>query len=244
MNEEQNDPIATLIRAAGKRPQVDAERLARVRAAVHDEWRDAVGARRRTRWLAVAAAAVLALVAGAIALIPRDEVFNATVRVEPGARFTVESPTVATLTHGTIYVDVSSPSGVTIRTPFGDVRDIGTKFEVRVSADDIRVRVDEGSVSLRETIAVAGETLTATHTRVERITPPIRLEGQRLDDVLQRVARAKRLTLDWRASASRRSVILHGDVPFTPDEALDAATVAARVVYRIEGDRLVIEEKP
>ena len=38
MNDE-NDPIATLVRLAGRRAEVNADRTARVRAAVAEEWR-------------------------------------------------------------------------------------------------------------------------------------------------------------------------------------------------------------
>ena len=37
---------------------------------------------------------------------------------------------------------------------------------------------------------------------------------------------------------------LHGDVPLTVNEALDAATAAAGVTYRIEGDRLIVRGRP
>jgi ferric-dicitrate binding protein FerR (iron transport regulator) len=253
MNEnEEVDPIASLIRTAGRRPQPDPRQLAAMRAAVHAEWQSEVSRRRRTRWIAGIAAAA-AIVIAVLLIRPHSTTIETagtantvdwngnSLRVEPDARVTLASANVAVLERGTIYVDVKGPR-VTIRTPFGDVHDVGTKFEVRLTDDDVNVRVDEGSVELRGTTAVAGERITATRTAIARNASPILLEGMRLDEALTRVARAKKLTLDWHASPARRAIVLHGDVPFTPDEALDAVTAASGVNVRIDGDRMVVEE--
>lgn len=263
MNDEErnDDPIATLIRAAGKRQQASPVAMARVRAAVESEWRDEVGGRRRTRWMIGAAAAAMLILA--IVFVPRrsTEVLptiettaeaksidwkGRTLRLESGTRVVLVSDNVARLERGTLHFASRGGSSVTIATPFGDVHDIGTEFEVRLSTDDVRVRVSEGLVELRGTTAAAGEMLTATRTAVAKAPAnlPIRLEGMRLDAVLARVAREKNLTLDWHAPAATRSIVLHGDEPFSPDEALDAATAAAGVTARLTDGRLVIEGKP
>lgn len=262
MSEERNDdPIATLIRAAGKRPQIDAEQMARVRAVVHDEWRGEIRRGKTRRWT-VAAAGVAAMLACVLLLVPRrgEKVLEThasethamswngnKLRLDPDTRVVLLTNNTARLERGTIDIATPGPgSNVTIETPFGAVRDIGTQFEVRLSSTDVKVRVREGRVELRGAIASAGEVLTATRTQVARgrIEPElIRLEGMRLDDVLARVAREKELTLHWNAPASYRAVVLRGDVPFTPDEALDAATAAAGVTWRVAGKRLVIEER-
>jgi ferric-dicitrate binding protein FerR (iron transport regulator) len=262
MSEERHDdPIATLIRAAGKRPQIDAEQVARVRAAVHEEWRGEIRRGRTRRW-SLAAAAVAAILAGVLLLVPqrgqsvletrasetRAMLWNGkNLRLHPDTRVVLLTENTARLERGTIDIATQRPgSNVTIETPFGAVRDIGTRFEVRLSSTDVTVRVREGKVELRGAIASAGEVLTATRTEVTRarIEPElIVLEGMRLEDVLARVAREKGLALDWSAPASYRSVVLRGDVPFSPDEALDAATAAAGVTWRVTGDRLVIEDR-
>jgi ferric-dicitrate binding protein FerR (iron transport regulator) len=54
------------------------------------------------------------------------------------------------LTSGTVYVETSSSSGVqrlTVSTPLGDVRHVGTRFEVHVTNGETRVRVRDGRVS-------------------------------------------------------------------------------------------------
>jgi ferric-dicitrate binding protein FerR (iron transport regulator) len=256
MNDEMNDDsVATLIRAAGKRPQPSAELMERVRASVHDEWREVVSRRRRTRWTlaAVAAIALLAIAIGT--LVPRNsqpaiiattaeprsiEWTGNTLRVGRDSRVVLVSDVVARLERGTLYVSRTSGPRVTIRTPFGDVHDIGTMFALDLSNDRLEVRVDEGIVTLRNASANAGDVLVATRDRIEK---SMRLEGLRLDDVLQRIAREKHLTLDWHAPSAARAVRLHGDTLLTIDESLDAATAAASVRTHVEDGRLVVEER-
>ena len=276
MNEEQ-DPIAALVRLAGRRPGVDAERTARVRAAVADEWRASV---RRKRWTRVAvAAAVAATIAGVMLTRPRNEPPVAvpfvetteirelttphdattsvpwnggTLRLDRETHLRFDGARTATLLRGAIYYanDSGGPT-VTIHTPFGDVRDVGTRFEVRLRDDALRVRVRDGAVIVRDRTARAGTELVADRTSVtsrtiatsgeewswiENAAPPIVLEGKSLDAVLRLVAIEKGLTLE----RSGPDPTLRGDVPLSVGEALDAATLAAGVTYRIESDRLIV----
>ena len=66
------------------------------------------------------------------------------------------------------------------------------------------------------------------------------LEGKTLETVLRQVAEEKGWTLEWSGSGDVRGVVLHGNMPLSAAEALDAATAAAGVAYRIEGDRLIV----
>ena len=90
---------------------------------------------------------------------------------------------------------------------------------------------DRRSVTSRS-IATSG----AEWAWIENAAPPILLEGKSLDEVLQRIAIEKGLSLQ----RSGPDQTLHGDVPLSVNEALDAATAAAGVTYRIEGDRLIV----
>ena len=270
MNDNENDPIATLVRLAGRRPGVDAERTARVRAAVADEWRASV---RRKRWTRVAvAAAIAASIGGVMVMRPRTEPSvpaprpfvetadatksidwnGAALRLDRETQLRIDTARTATLIRGAIYYANDTPGvPVTIHTPFGNVRDVGTRFEIRLRDDGVRVRVRDGAVTLRDTIARAGTELVANRTSVtsrtiatsggewawiENAAPPIVLEGKSLDEVLRRIAIEKGLTLQ----RSGPDQTLHGDVPLSVSEALDAATAAAGVTYRIEGDRLIV----
>lgn len=297
MSEEIEDPIAELIRLAGPRPRVSEERMARVRAEVHEEWQR--GMRKRTRvrrfgLAAVAAAAVIAIVL----IIPRERPTpatppvivahvqavqgsanvaleqrlaegalletlagsalslnwnGATLRLGEGTRVRLDSARAATLERGAIYFD-GHQSGVVIRTKLGDVRDIGTQFEVRLSGETLRVRVREGRVDFRGEIADAAMELVADRDSVQKnaiavsgaewkwiedAAPPLRLEGMTLQDALARIAHEKGLPR-LRLRGVDGNIRLHGSVGFTPDEALDAATAATGASYRIEGDTLIV----
>lgn len=266
MNDNEKDPIATLVRLAGRRAEVNQERTARVRAAVADEWRTTI---RRRRWTRVAvAAAVAATIGGVMLTRPQTEPVapvvapvaavtsmawnGGTLRLDRGTQLRIDAPREATLLHGTIYYANETPGvSVTIHTPFGDVRDVGTRFELRLSDDALRVRVRDGAVLLRDKTAGAGTELVATRTSIatrkiatsgedwawiENAAPPIVLEGKTLDEVLRVIAIEKGLTLE----RSGPDQTLHGELPLSVSEALDAATAAAGVPYRIEGDRLIV----
>ncbi len=270
MNDTEKDPIATLVRLAGRRAEVNEERTARVRAAVADEWRTTV---RRRRWTRVAvSAAVAAMIGGVMLTRPRTEPVvpvpapivaplaaatsmpwsGGTLRLDRGTQLRIDAPREATLISGTMYYANETPGvSVIIHTPFGDVRDIGTRFEVRLRDDSVRVRVRDGAVVIRDMTARAGTELVATRTTVaqrkiatsgeewawiENAAPPMVLEGKTLDEVLRQVAIEKGLTLQ----RSGPDQMLHGDLPLSVSEALDAATTAAGVTYRIEGDRLIV----
>lgn len=246
MNDEQDDTVAKLVRMAGRRPGVDPERMARVRDAVHSEWQRNLGRRRtRTAIIAIAVAATLAAVLFFVqAPVEKPERIletatthdwnGATLRLEPGTRVRLEED-VAFLERGTIYYSSGTRTDqITIRTPLGDVRDVGTAFEVKLDGDGLHVRVDQGLVEMRGTTIGAGMALFATAATVEQL---ITLEGQTLREVVERVAQAKGLSVRWETRP--RDAKLHGGA-LSLDEALEAATAASGVSYRIEGDQLVV----
>jgi len=300
-NTNSDDAIAALVRLAGRRPPVPEDAARRVREAVHDEWLETIGRRRRTRWIgsaavvAAAAATIVVLnltspstqpapqrmvVAGGQtngAVIYANDVYEvangntaslawgkAILRLDGGTRIRIASATELTLDRGAVYVD-SNHSGVVIHTPIGNVRDIGTQFEVRLAADRMRVRVREGRVDLQHGGAThsaeAGVELDADaqggvtqHSIaksgaewdwVVRAAPPIHLDGRTLSEVVASVTREEGLTPTWADSASRNaaSMRLHGDVPLTPEEALATALVASGLTSRTDGDRLIIARR-
>ena len=185
---------------------------------------------------------------------------GATLRLDRATRLRIDSDKLATLQSGAVYfADNSERGGVEITTPFGVVRDIGTQFELRLQSHKLHIRVREGRVDLRRGSEVfeapAGIELTASARGVdsrplpdeddrwswiEHAAPPLVLEGMTLRDVVQRVATEKGLQLDLRRTevAAKR---LHGNVPLSPGEALDAATAAAGVRYSIENGRLIVQ---
>jgi ferric-dicitrate binding protein FerR (iron transport regulator) len=175
-----------------------------------------------------------------------------TLRLDHNTQLRIDTARTATLIRGAIYyANERAGAAATIHTTFGDVRDVGTRFELRLGDDALRVRVRHGAVMVRGTTARAGTELVASRTSVtsrtiatngdewtwvENAAPPIVLEGKSLDEVLRRIAIEKGLILQ----RSGPDQMLHGDVPLSVSEALDAATAAAGVTYRIEGDRLIV----
>ncbi len=331
MKEDNEDQIAELLRLAGPRPRISDERTARVRAAVRDEWKRNVRKRTGVTWLAIAAAAVIAMIlfvpranktpapvpavvvaevqairgntipalhaSATVVASTKIETLTgstlsldwngATLRLGEGTRVQLDAQT-ASLERGTIYFDngggtppgqpartpafpgrnaavsaagqaASRRLGIAINTPFGEIRDIGTQFEVRLDEHSLRVRVREGRIDLRRgnqvEVAEAATELIADQTSVhknaiaisgaewkwiEDAAPPLRLEGLTLREAVTRVAREKGLRVELQGVDG--NVKLHGSVEFTPDEALEAATAATSASYQIRNDTLIVRK--
>jgi len=109
---------------------------------------------------------------GAGAAFTRED--GTSVRLDRATEIAFTAPARIELARGTIYVDsgVGHGTPTEVATRFGTVRDLGTQFEVRTSADGLRIRVREGVVELYEspraprvmstgheqlTVAVSGE---------------------------------------------------------------------------------------
>jgi ferric-dicitrate binding protein FerR (iron transport regulator) len=72
-------------------------------------------------------------------------------RLDRGAQLRIEGRERVSLPQGTLYVDsggINVASALSIGTPAGEVRHVGTQFLVTVSRDATRVRVREGRVQL------------------------------------------------------------------------------------------------
>jgi len=70
-------------------------------------------------------------------------------RVDRGTRLRFDGREQVTLLEGALYVDsggINLASALSIRTPAGEVRHVGTQFQVHVLGDMTRVRVREGRV--------------------------------------------------------------------------------------------------
>jgi hypothetical protein len=328
-----NDEVALLVRLAGRSGPIAAERLVRVRTAVHGAWRDEYGAGRarqvktRRRWLAVAVplvAAASGVIAFAIwgpirtpAPVLVAHIDQATGSPAPGFSFgagdaVMSGSTVATsvgtlamtltsgvhlrldasstarvdsasdvaLERGAVYVDSAGAhptqpgaSPISIHTPAGLVRDIGTQFEVRLAGAGIRIRVRDGQVRITyanglDARAGAGEELfskpdgsidrrssAATGSEwawAERAAPPFSVEGKTLGAFLDWVSREGAWTVtfaDSRFSKAARATVLHGRPDLlrglTPAEALDVVLPTCGLRHRIDinGGHRVVIER-
>ena len=213
------DSLAELVRAAGRRPIPPQAHYDQVYSAARAAWRAKLR-RRRNRWFALAAAAVLVLTSGFLffrtpselgpaatlvvaqgsieQLLPDSTEWEAwsidaagasvgarlktgnesraalrlagggSLRLDENTEVLLNEENIA-LASGRIYFDSAdrtTGSGISIATPLGEIRDIGTQFEVSLSATSLRVRVREGRVALSET-ALADELMGAAGEELE-----------------------------------------------------------------------------
>jgi ferric-dicitrate binding protein FerR (iron transport regulator) len=323
-----DDPDA-VVRDLLRQPRpaaVDAARAARVRTAVHRAWQDAAGGTRTwTRWVPIAAAAVL-VVAIALPLvnwlrergapqaaapiastlfITSEVVFELdgqgrTARVgdvlQPGTRITTQSGRAAivlangvelrldsntditldagasmSLDSGALYLDSSQrtgpPESVAIAARGTVIRNIGTRYEVRLSDQELRVRVRDGRVEVSSTFGVreadGGGQLQVTSSGIVsgraptsgadwdwivRAIPPPQLEGRPLPEFLAWAEREGGRPIRFADPAVERAnaaTIVYGAIDsLTVDEALDVVLPSCGLARRTDGDIITIVEAP
>jgi ferric-dicitrate binding protein FerR (iron transport regulator) len=313
--------VERLVRAAGSRPIGDAERMHRVRAAVHDAWRDVnrQRARRRRRALGALLVAAAAAVVIVVALARRTE---SPLRVlpppAPAARLTAATGVItqgesrapvnvgdeaavgsafdtggalATFSlldggevraneqtrirfigvreiqveRGAIYLDGGPRHrSLVVQTPFGAVRDVGTRFEVAAVDGAWRVRVREGLVRFERgdvrRQAGAGQELmiessgriverpAATYgagwTWVVHAAPAFQIEGRTLPEFLDWVVRESGRRIEFSSDELRgrtSGTILHGSIDnLTAEEALGVVLPTCGFSHRIESQRVLV----
>ena len=186
---------------------------------------------------------------------------NTQIRIDARDRFTLISGRVYADTGEFVYRD----GGLIIETPFGSVRDVGTQFAVSIEGQLLDVAVREGRVDVQQEtdafVAVAGERLlvtgngqvdtvaVATNSEywswVSDLAPSYDIENKSLLDFLKWAARETGMELvfdnnDIRLKAMRTDVF--GSIAFlTPNEALESVLSTTAYEYRIETDRIVIQ---
>ncbi len=194
-------------------------------------------------------------------------------RLDTGTILHVTSGRSFRLETGTVYVDADpeltvSGSSLTVATPQGIVRDVGTQFEVRVADGSVRIRVREGAVSLtgggdalevtsgwqldvderghverREVAAFSNEWAWAAE-----IAPAMTIEGVSLRKFLDGMARERGLALHFDPeglAASAATTTLSGSIAgMTSDDALSSVLPTCRMRHSIEGGVLLIEPMP
>ena len=189
------------------------------------------------------------------------------IRLHAGTAVRFESAGRLHLDRGTVYVD-SDPEraghSVVVVTEFGNIRHVGTQFEVARNVASLDVRVREGEVSIESgngsLPAVAGEALLVrADRRVERrriatsgagwawigtMAAPFALEGSSVPAFLHWVSREEGLRWEYGDAAARRvaeRAVLHGSIEgLTPAETLLVVLPAAGLTATRDGERLVI----
>lgn len=174
------------------------------------------------------------------------------------------------LLQGRVYADTGDfiyrDRGLVILTSMGSVTDVGTQFSVDVDDALIDIAVREGRVDLsndsEEWVAVAGERLTvhrddgattdtlAAHDPywdwATSLAPAFDLDNKSLLDFLRWAARETGRELVFESDQLRMAAMrtdVHGSVAdFDPLEALESVLATTTFKYRVEADRIVIEQ--
>jgi ferric-dicitrate binding protein FerR (iron transport regulator) len=169
------------------------------------------------------------------------------------------------LVDGHIYVDSGRPAdSVLVSTPAGVVRDVGTRFDVRVREGEVRVRVREGAVHLDSAAAspdvIAGQELLARPGESVAVRPVstfgddwdwvlrgsiFHLEGATLSTLLTWAAAESGRPVEFRPRtlpAEIGATVLHGSIAgLSLEEVLDTVLPAAGLTHRLEDGRIVIQ---
>jgi ferric-dicitrate binding protein FerR (iron transport regulator) len=195
------------------------------------------------------------------------------VRLDLDTRVRVLSRRAVALYEGAVYVDSGGPDAlhgpggesIEIRTPAGEIHEMGTQFEVRIIDAAVRVRVREGAVSMdlptgglevqagRE-LEIGGEggarrgdvpTTGAPWAWIGEVAPMMEIEGRTLREFLDWVGRERGLEIRFAGAepaASASNIRLNGSIDgMTLDQALESVLLTCRMGHRIDGNILFVE---
>jgi len=184
-------------------------------------------------------------------------------RLDHDTRLRFDGRDHVTLLQGALYVDsggLGLGPPLTISTPAGELRHIGTQFQVRVSGDTTSIRVREGRVALRRGAAIAHTVAAGDALEVrgdeERwqhglasfgpgwdwsaaLAPTLAIEDRPLAEFLAWMAREHGWQLHFSDETLQRQaqeIHLHGSL-----EGLDAAAMLERVAL-VTGVPLALEQ--
>jgi hypothetical protein len=170
------------------------------------------------------------------------------------------------LLRGAVYAQNRGRDQLAVVTAFGRVVDIGTQFEVRVSAEALQTRVRSGAVRLVRSeqlsplVCDAGQQLRVDSAGRIAISPfapddaywdwtarlarAPAIEGLQLENFLVWVAEELGRSLRYanpNTAALARSVRLHGDVStLTPLQALDTVLIGTSLWYALPDDGTIL----
>jgi ferric-dicitrate binding protein FerR (iron transport regulator) len=188
-------------------------------------------------------------------------------RLDSNTDVTLDAEGSMSLTHGALYFDSSHrtgpPESVEIATPGTVIRDIGTRYELRLSDQELRVRVRDGRVAVSSAFgkreAASGSQLSVTSSGIlsdrtstfgadwdwiARATRPPQLEGRPLPEFLAWAEREGGRAIRFADPASERAnagTIVHGPIEgLTVEEALDVVLPSCGLARRTDGDVITI----
>jgi ferric-dicitrate binding protein FerR (iron transport regulator) len=188
-------------------------------------------------------------------------------RLDSNTDITLDAERRLSLARGALYLDSSrrtgSPEPVTIVARGTVIRDIGTRYEVRLSDQELRVRVRDGRVEVLSAFgmreAESGGQLSVTSGGilsgrastsgvdwdwVRRATQPPRLEGRPLPEFLAWAQREGGRSIRFADPALERanaSTLVYGAIEgLTVEEALDVVLPSCGLARLTDGDVVTI----
>jgi ferric-dicitrate binding protein FerR (iron transport regulator) len=190
-------------------------------------------------------------------------------RLAPGTEIELDDLNELQLHEGMLYLDHrgSVGRGVRITTPAGNLRDLGTQFELRVTGSSMRLRVREGRVEIeragQQLTGSAGEQLdvdafgSVLRSRIapdaaawgwaEELAPAPDIEGRPAIELLDWVARETGRTLLFADAAAReraQRVVLHGNIRhLAPLDALEVMLATTDLEYSLIEGRIEIRTR-
>lgn len=187
------------------------------------------------------------------------------VRLGPNTDLVIAAPQLMVLTNGTVYAHNRTHRAIAIETPLGRVVDVGTQFEVRLHAGELRTRVRSGSVRLERPGEAplyfdGGDQMSLEAGRSPRREPfpandeywnwmtpllqPPTIEGMPLRSFLVWVAEELGRTLRFATpdvEARAQAVRLHGSIEdLTPLQALDGVLAGTTLAYEFADDGSIV----
>jgi len=191
-------------------------------------------------------------------------VSGASVRIDRGSRVRFLEPAVIDVLAGAAYVSTADGQrGFEVRTPVGTLRDVGTRFEVRLTGAGLQLRVRAGSVEVRrrdDVATVRGGTQATVSASSIHITdvaihgsdwawtmdvaPPFAIEGRPVRAFLEHVADEQGWRLHYAdahvADVAARTII-HGSVDgLGAEDALRSVLMTSGLRHSLrDGDLLV-----
>jgi ferric-dicitrate binding protein FerR (iron transport regulator) len=192
-------------------------------------------------------------------------------RLDSNTVITVDAGRRVSLERGAIYLDSSNrhgpPEPVEIVARGTVIRNVGTRYEVRLSDEELRVRVRDGRVEVSSTFGMRqadrGDQLRVTRSGIVaglaptsgadwdwivRATRPPQLEGRPLPEFLAWAEREGGRPIRFADPALERAnvaTIVYGAIErLTVEEALDVVLPSCGLGRRTDGDVITIVEGP
>ncbi|CAM2011467.1 FecR family protein [Acanthopleuribacter pedis] len=193
-------------------------------------------------------------------------------RLDQASRLVYQDPRNLKLEQGAVYFSsatggTTTGESITVHTSLGDVRDIGTQFEVRLDGEGLSVRVREGEIELSHgsgkafanartelRLGASGvvkrimnlDAHDASWDWVSGIAPIPTFEGKNLGFFIDWYARERGFDMvfeDTAVAANHRLTEINGDFAgFSPDTLLEVVLPACGLEHERQGGKILIKE--